>query len=157
LLSAGAADSEDPALQNLLAQLRNKDWLSKQGMENAQEFNRLTSLNRRLTYGPWSTGHGSFSVLMKTTMTLTITGFEDIREPVSIRMDNASPKTCRLEGGDVGMISITSKDVAGGAYTTARKATLTSMKSYAVPCTVIVSVLDKAGKPLKSVTITNGY
>ena len=33
LLTAGAADSNDPSLQQLLAELRNKGWLDKQGAE----------------------------------------------------------------------------------------------------------------------------
>jgi hypothetical protein len=37
LLAMGAADSNDPALQNLLGQLKNKGWLEKQGVEEAEK------------------------------------------------------------------------------------------------------------------------
>jgi hypothetical protein len=37
LLAIGAADSNDPNLQRLLAQLKNKGWLDKQAAEQAQE------------------------------------------------------------------------------------------------------------------------
>jgi hypothetical protein len=37
LLDAGAADSNDPAMQKLLAQLRNKGWLDRRGAINAQD------------------------------------------------------------------------------------------------------------------------
>jgi hypothetical protein len=37
LMTAGAAESNDPNLQRLLAQLKNKGWLDKQGAEQAQE------------------------------------------------------------------------------------------------------------------------
>jgi hypothetical protein len=54
LLAAGAADSNDPSLQQLLAELRNKGWLDKRGAEDAQEYIRLRSLTLRLVYGDWS-------------------------------------------------------------------------------------------------------
>jgi len=37
LLGAGAADSDDPNLQRLLGQLKNKGWLDKQGAEEAKK------------------------------------------------------------------------------------------------------------------------
>jgi hypothetical protein len=157
LLAEGAADSNDPTLQDLLAQLRNKDWLDKQSMENAQEYHQLLSLDPSLTYGPWSIDRGFMKAEMKTTLTLTITGFGDMKEPVNIRMENASPKTCRLDGGETGLITITPRDIAGGTYTTRRNAILTSRNSYLIPCRVNVSVVDKSGKTIKTVTINNGY
>ena len=38
LLAAGVADSNDPALQRLLAQLKNNGWLDKQGVENFKKY-----------------------------------------------------------------------------------------------------------------------
>ena len=38
LLAAGAADSPDPTLQHLLAQLKNKGWLDKQGVEDFKKY-----------------------------------------------------------------------------------------------------------------------
>lgn len=38
LLAAGAADSNDAALQRLLGQLRNNHWLDKQGVENFKKY-----------------------------------------------------------------------------------------------------------------------
>jgi hypothetical protein len=154
LLAAGAADSSDPALQQLLGQLRNKAWLDKQGMLDAQEYNRLRSMSLKLAYGTWSTGHG-FNVFMKTTMTLSIAG--DFREPVNIRLENASPATCRVDGGAMGMITIKPGDVAGSTYKTTRNATLTDWHSYAVPCRVNLSVLDKNGKVISNAANSNGY
>jgi hypothetical protein len=37
LLAVGAADSNDPALQQLLAQLKNKGWLDQQGVKEAEQ------------------------------------------------------------------------------------------------------------------------
>jgi hypothetical protein len=37
LLAMGAADSNDPSLQQLLAQLKNKGWLDKLAAEEAEE------------------------------------------------------------------------------------------------------------------------
>jgi hypothetical protein len=155
LLAAGAADSSDPVLQQLLAQLKNKGWLDKQGAEDAQEYNWLRTLKLRLAYGTWSTGH--INVFMKTTMSLTVTGLGDMKESVNIRLENASPTTCRLDGGAMGMITIKPGDAAGGVYTTSRKVTLTDWHSYAVPCTVNLSVVDKTGRTINSVTVGNGY
>jgi len=97
LLAAGAADSNDANLQQLLAGIKNKGWLDKQGAEDAQEYIWLRSLNLSLTYGDWLVGR--LSVHKKTTMTLTVSGLDDMKEPVSIRLENGSPKTCRLDGG----------------------------------------------------------
>jgi len=155
LLAAGAADSNDPSLQKLLAELRNKGWLDKQGAENAQEYVWLRSLNLSLAYGGWSTGH--FNVLMKTKLTLTVSGLGGMKEPVAIRLENGSPKTCRLDGGATGTFAIKPEDAAGGKYTTTRTATLTDWHSYNVPCRVTGSVVDKNGKDVSTVTINNGY
>jgi hypothetical protein len=38
LMAAGAADSNDPALQRLLGQLKNNGWLDKQGVENFKKY-----------------------------------------------------------------------------------------------------------------------
>jgi len=35
--------------------------------------------------------------------------------------------------------------------------TLTDWHSYAVPCTVNLSVVDKTGRTINSVTVGNGY
>jgi hypothetical protein len=157
LLAVGAAGSSDPALQSLLGQLRNKGWLDKQGMEDAQEYNWLRSLKLSLAYGTWSTGHG-FNALLKTTMTLTVSGLGHLEEPVNIRLDNASPTTCRFDGGAMGMITIEPGDAANGIYTTSRKATLIDWHYPATaPCTVNLSVIDKTGKTINSVTVGNGY
>ncbi|MGD0735570.1 MAG: hypothetical protein ABR976_10505 [Terracidiphilus sp.] len=153
LLALGAADSTDPVLQQLMGQLRNKSWLDMQGVQDAQEYNRLRSLNLRLAFGSWSTGH--INVFMKTKMTLSIAG--DFSQPVNIRLENVSPKTCRVDGGDLGMITIKSGDAPGGTYATTRNATLTDWHSYAVPCRVNVSVVDKTGKVISSASINNGY
>ncbi len=56
LLAAGAADSNDANLQQLLAGIKNKGWLDKQGAEDAQEYIWLRSLNLSLTYGDWLDG-----------------------------------------------------------------------------------------------------
>jgi len=116
LLAGGAADSSDPVLQNLLAQLRNKRWLDRQGMDDAEEYRRL-----------------------------------------NIRLENASPKTCRLDGGAVGMITIKPGDATNGTYTTSRTAMLTSKSNFFVPCTVNAYVVNKAGKTISSVNIVNGW
>jgi hypothetical protein len=155
LLAAGAADSNEPSLQKLLAELRNKGWLDKQGAENAQEYVWLRSLNLRLAYGAWSTGH--FNVLMKTKLTLTLSGLGGMKEPVAIRLENGSPKTCRLDGGAMGTFAIKPEDAASGTYTTTRTATLTDWHSYSVPCTVTGVVVDKNGKDVSTVTINNGH
>jgi len=155
LLAAGGADSNEPSLQKLLAELRNKGWLDKQGAENAQEYVWLRSLNVRLAYGGWSTGH--FNVLMKTKLTLTVSGLGGMKEPVGIRLENGSPKTCRLDGGAMGTLAIKPEDAASGTYTTTRTATLTDWHSYSVPCTVTAAVVDKNGKDVSSVIINNGY
>jgi hypothetical protein len=155
LIAAGAADSSDTVLQRLLGQLRNKGWLDKQGAEDAQAFNQLRSLKLRLVYGTWSTGH--VSVHMKAAMTLTVAGLGEMKEPVIIHLENTSPTTCRLDGGATGTMTIKPGDAAGGIYTSSRTATLTDWHSYAVPCTVNLSVVDKNGKTINSVTIGNGY
>ncbi|MGD0735568.1 MAG: hypothetical protein ABR976_10495 [Terracidiphilus sp.] len=41
LLDAGAANSNDPALQNLLGQLKNKGWLEKQQVEDLDKYGWL--------------------------------------------------------------------------------------------------------------------
>jgi hypothetical protein len=38
LLALGAADANDPNLQSLLGQLKNKGWLDKQGVEDAKQY-----------------------------------------------------------------------------------------------------------------------
>jgi hypothetical protein len=155
LLAAGGADSSDPNLQRLLAQLKNKGWLDKKGAEDAQEYIRLRSLELRLVYGPWSTGH--ISVHMKATMTVTVSGLGDMKEPVGIRLENGSPKTCRLDGGATGTFTIKPGEAVDGTYTTRRTVTLLGWSSYEVPCTINGSVVDKTGKDISRVTINNGY
>jgi len=155
LLTAGAPDSNDPNLQQLLAELKNKGWLDKQGAENAQEYIWLRSLKLGLVYGTWSTGH--ISVHMKTTMTVTVSGLGDMKETVGIRLENDSPKTCRVDGGALGTITIKPGDVASGTYTTNRTLTLLGWSSYEVPCTISGSVVDKTGKEISRVTVNNGY
>jgi len=155
LLAAGAADSDDPGLQKLMAELRNKRWLDKQGAENAQEYLWLRSLQVTLAYGGWSTGH--INVFMKTKLTVTIRGLGGMKEPVGIRLENGSPKTCRVDGGAMGTLVIKPEDAASGTFTTTRTATLTDWHSYDVPCTVTLSVLDKSGKDVSSMAINNGH
>jgi len=55
LLGAGAADSNDPVLQQLLVQLRNKGWLNKQEVENAND-----KLKYAWIVGAWK---GSFNMI----------------------------------------------------------------------------------------------
>jgi hypothetical protein len=155
LLTAGAADSDDPGLQELMAELKNKGWLDKQGAESAQEYVWLRSLQPTLAYGGWSTGH--FNVLMKTKLTVTISGLGGMKDAVGIRLENGSPKTCRVDGGAMGTLVIRPEDAASGTFTTTRTATLTDWHSYDVPCTVTLSVVDKNGKDVSNVTINNGH
>jgi hypothetical protein len=154
LLAGGAADSSDPVLQNLLAQLRNTRWLDRQGMEDAEEYRRLQNLGLGLVYGEWTKG---FHWFFHAVLTLTVSGLGDLKEPVNIRLENASPKTCRLDGGAVGMITIKPGDATNGTYTTSRTAMLTSKSNFFVPCTVNAYVVNKAGKTISSVNIVNGW
>lgn len=155
LLAAGSADSDDPGLQKLMAELKNKGWLDKQGAEKAQEYVWLRSLQLNLAYGQWSTGH--FDVFMKTKLTVTITGLGGMKESVGIRLENRSPKTCRVDGGAMGTLVIRPEDAASGTFTTIRTATRTDWHSYDVPCTVTLSVVDKNGKDVNSATINDGH
>jgi hypothetical protein len=156
LLAMGAADSNDPALQQLLAQLKNKGWLDKQGAEEAQEYIRLRSLKLSLVYGTWS---NKMSFHYSTTMTVTVGELGDMKEPVGIRLENGSPKTCRLDGGATGTFTIDPGNVVGGTYTTNRRLTLLSYSTsnYEKPCTVNLSIVDKTGKEISRVTRNNGY
>ena len=52
LLAAGAADSNDPSLQELLAELRNKGWLDKQKAEDYKNYGGVLGTWRI----SWSTG-----------------------------------------------------------------------------------------------------
>jgi len=156
LLAVGAADSNDPSLQQLLAELRNKGWLDKQGAEDAQEYIWIRGLKLNLAYGEWSTSH--FSAQMKATITLTVSGLDDVKESVGIRLENGSPKTCRLDGGTTGTFAIKPGDAAGGTYTTIRTATTLPSRwtEYHVACTVNASVVDKTGKEITFASINNG-
>ena len=116
LLAVGVTDSTDANVRILLAQLQDKGWLDKQGMEDAEQYNWLQSLKLGLAYGIWSTGH--FDLTMKTKMTCTVSGLGDMKEQVNILLENASPKACRLDGGATGIITINPGDAAGGIYTT---------------------------------------
>jgi len=153
LLAVGVTDSTDANVRILLAQLKNKGWLDKQGMEDAEQYNWLQSLKLGLAYGIWSTGH--FDLTMKTKMTLTVSGLGDMKEQVNILLENASPKACRLDGGATGIITINPGDAAGGIYTTSRIASLIG-HNYNVPCAVNASVVDKTGKNISIVTINDG-
>jgi hypothetical protein len=157
LLAAGAADSNDPSLQQLLAELRNKGWLDKRGAEDAQEYIRLRSLTLRLVYGDWS--KSGLSVHYKAILTLTVSGLGDTKEPVGIRLENGSPKTCRVDGGPTGTFAIKPGDAAGRIYTTTRTATLSASgwSAQSVPCTVTASVVDKTGKDISVISISNGF
>jgi hypothetical protein len=53
LLAAGAADSDDPNLQGLLGQLKNKGWLDKEWAEKAKQQAELTK-NYGWMLGTWS-------------------------------------------------------------------------------------------------------
>ena len=44
LLSAGAADSSDPALQQLLGQLKGKGWLDKQKAEDDKKYGDILGI-----------------------------------------------------------------------------------------------------------------
>ncbi len=154
LLAAGAADSDDPNLQQLLAGIKNKGWLDKQAVENAQEYIWLQSLKLSLAYGKWSPG---ISPRMKATMTFTVSGLAAMKQPVEVRLENASPSTCRLDGGVMGAFTIKPGDAPGGTYTTTRTASHRGMGSYNVPCTVNGSVVNKDGREISRVTVGDGY
>ncbi len=82
-----------------------------------------------------------------------------MKEPVSIRLENGSPKTCRLDGGATGTFAIKPGDAADGTYTATRTATLltSGWTGYELACTVKVSIVDKAGKEISAANINNGY
>ena len=52
LIVGGAADSNDPSLQRLLGQLKNKGWLDKKGAEEAQHLAQARELAERFR-GVW--------------------------------------------------------------------------------------------------------
>ena len=155
LIAAGAADSDEPALQQLLGALKNKGWLDKQGAEEAQEYIRLRNVKLSLVYGTWS---AKMSWHYWTTMTVTVSELGDMKEPFGIRLENGSPKTCRLDGGATGTFMIDPRDVVGETYTTNRRLTLLSYSTSELkPCTINGSVVDNAGKEVSRVTIGNGH
>jgi hypothetical protein len=111
LLAAGAADSNDPNLQRLLAQLNNKGWLDKKVVEDAEkqaeeaakqekydgEFGNSCQSAKRIL-GTWSAhyswdderggGHGSFHGSMNFEQTsrvieghFTPARFENVEKP----------------------------------------------------------------------------
>jgi hypothetical protein len=155
LLAAGAADSNDPALQQLMGQLKNKNWLSRRGAEVAEEFSWLTSLKPSLSFGPWNLV-SFWNTHIKSTVTLTVSGLGDLTSPVKLNLENLTPQTCLVDGGALGMIVITPRDAVGGIYTTTRTATLLGNR-YEVPCTVKLSVVSSWGQPMRWITINNGH
>jgi hypothetical protein len=61
LLAAGAADSNDPNLQELLGQLKNKGWLDKQGAERQAERNWMLGTWSISVSHSWPAGHNEKS------------------------------------------------------------------------------------------------
>jgi hypothetical protein len=154
LLALSAADSIDSNVQRSLVQLKNKDWLDKQGAERATEFKTLRSVELRLAFGTWKSSivHMQF----RTTMTVTVGGLGDNKEPVGIRLENSSPNKCRLDGGDTQTFTIKPREAAGGTYTTIRTVVLRQGLSSETPqCTINGSVVDDTGKAISLVKIRN--
>jgi hypothetical protein len=155
LLAFGAADSNDPAVQALMGQLKNKDWLTTRGVEVAEEFAWLCSLRPSLTFGPWA--FVSFlNTHIKSTVTITVSGLGDFRRPVNLSLENLTPQTCRVDGGAIGTIVVTPQDAVGGIYTTTRTATLLGNR-YEVPCTVKASIVSSWGQTAVWATVNNGH
>lgn len=155
LLAYGAADSNDPAVQALMGQLKNKDWLTTRGVAVAEEFAWLSSLKPSLTFGPWA--FVSFlNTHLKSTVTLTVGGLGDLKRPVNLSLENLTPQTCRVDGGAIGPIVITPQDAVGGIYTTTRTATLLGNR-YEVPCTVKASIVSSWGQTVVWASINNGH
>jgi hypothetical protein len=138
LLAAGAADSNDLNLQRLLAQLKNTGWLEKQRAEEAKNYNTLLGLEVRATLGVWKSSWAHF----ETTLTVTVRGLENLKEPMGIRLENVSPASARLDGGDTQTVTIKPGDAVGGTYTTTRKLTSSSGRAFTINCFKV----DKTGK-----------
>jgi len=74
----------------------------------------------------------------QTTVTVTVTGLEGLREPVPLLLENATPSIVRMSGGELQRLSIPAAQVQGGTYTTQRTLSSIQRGSFTINGTVVV-------------------
>ena len=73
----------------------------------------------------------------QTTLTITVSGLEGIKEAVPLELVNKSPSVIQMGGGEVQRINISPKQVQGGTYTTERQLTGVQRGAFTIVGTVI--------------------
>jgi len=75
----------------------------------------------------------------QTTLTVTVTGLEGLKESVPLELENKSSNVIQMSGGEVQRLTINSSQVQGGSYTTERPLTGVQPGAFSITGTVISS------------------
>lgn len=98
----------------------------------------------------------------QTTLVVTVTGLEGIREPVPLVLENKSSGIIQMGGGEVQRLTISPSQVQGGRYTTERPLTGVQRGAFTITGTVVSGrqrpggVNEAAGGP-QTAADTPGY